>query len=438
MPPEQLSQPAALSYRRAAVRLASIYPGWWVATAVLLVSFAQVAFFNPVLGIFFDPLQEEFGWSRTTIAGALSVGTVAGALAAVFLGPVIDRHGGRWFMSLGCLVMGICLIFLSQIHHVWEYYLLYAIGRALTIAVVGAAIGVTVPNWFIRKRARATGLTLVGVRGGMAAMPLIVLLFISLFDWRTAWLALGIIVLTLGVLPSWKFIRRRPEDLGLHPDGLPPTPAADAGPVTSVDLDPRWTVREAMRTRAFWLLLFGTSQIFFVGGAVNLTTVPHLEDNGIGRGTAVTVITVWALMGIVGGVFGGEFGQRLAVRFAMPLSLALSSVGLVWLLLVQNVWMAYLFAVWHGASFGALLPLNQLAFPDYFGRWNVGAIRGVVSPVQYGLNAAGPVLAGLVFDQRGSFDLIYIAFVGCYLLGAVAMLFATQPTRPPHSAPASG
>ena len=184
--------------------------------------------------------------------------------------------------------------------------------------------------------------------------------------------------------------------------------------------------------------MFGTSQIFFVGGAVNLTVVPHLEDNGIGRSTAVTVITVWALMGIVGGVFGGEFGQRLAVRYTMPISLALSSVGLVWLILVQNVWMAYAFAVWHGASFGMLLPLNQLSFPDYFGRWNVGAIRGVVSPVQYGLNAAGPVLAGIVFDQRGSFDLIYIVFVGCYLLAAVAVLFATMPTHPAHAAPLSG
>ena len=122
----------------------------------------------------------------------------------------------------------------------------------------------------------------------------------------------------------------------------------------------------------------------------------------------------------------------------MPISLVLSSVGLIWLLLVQNVWMAYMFAVWHGASFGALLPLQQLTFPDYFGRWNVGAIRGVVSPVQYGLNAAGPVLAGLVFDQRGSFDLIYIIFVGCYLMGAIAILFATQPTRAPHTTPAQG
>ena len=409
------------------------YLGWWVVGAVVLVAFSRVAFFNPILGIFIDPLQDEFGWSRTEIAGALSIGTLVGAFSSPLLGRFVDRYGGRRFMVVGVLTIGVLLLLLALIDALWQFYILFGLGRAIVTGVIEIAIAVTVANWFIRNRGRATGLMMVGTRGGMVIMPLIVLLFLSLADWRAAFAALGLLILLFTVLPPFLFVRRRPEDLGLAPDGDPPLPATGARSRrrSASASDPQWSVRQAVRTRAFWLLLFGTSQLFFAGGATNLALVSHLEDNGLSQTSAITVVTVWAAVGIVGGVIGGELRERIGVRFALPLVMLGSAAGVTWLIFVDQPWMAYVFAAWQGLWFGAILPLNQIAFADYFGRWSIGAIRGVTAPVQFGLNALGPIASGLVFDARGSYDLIFAVFAGLLLFGGALVALAGRPPDPP-------
>jgi MFS family permease len=408
------------------------YAGWWVAAAVGVVAFSRVAFFNPVLGIFIEPLEVEFGWSRTEIAGALSLGTLIGGIGAPFIGPYIDRWGGRWFMVGGMVAVGILLLMMALVDSLWQFYVLFGAGRAIVTAVLDIAIMVTIANWFIRHRGRATGLLMGGTRLAMSLMPLIVLLFLSIADWRAAFAALGVLVLIISVLPPYLLVRRRPEDMGLSPDGDRPLASERE---TRSQADPDWTVRQALHTRAFWLLLFGTSQMFFVGGATNISLASHLQDKGLSQATAVSVITVWATVGIAGGLLGGELRQRLSVRVALPIVMMATTVSLSLLIVIENVWMAYVFALWHGLFFGAMLPLNQIVFADYFGRWSIGAIRGVSAPVQWGLNAAGPVTAGLVFDSRGSYDSLFVVFIGLMLFGAALIFMAGKPPSPPGEDP---
>ena len=406
------------------------YVGWWVAGAVGMVAFSRVAFFNPVLGIFVEPLEQEFGWSRTEIAGALSIGTLVGGIGAPFIGHYIDRWGARWFMVGGMIATGVLLLLLALVESLWQFYILFGAGRAVVTAILDIAIVVTIANWFIRQRGRATGLMMAGTRLAMALMPLIVLLFLTVADWRAAFAALGVMVLVVAVLPPYLLVRRRPEDMGLAPDGDRPVPATHAARAA---MDPDWTARQVLHTRAFWLLLFGTSQMFFVGGATNISLASHLQDNGLSQATAITVITVWATMGIAGGLLGGELRERFSVRVALPMVMTATTFSLGLLIILDNVWMAFIFAVWHGLLFGAMLPLNQIVFADYFGRWSIGAIRGMSAPVQWGLNAAGPVTAGLIFDSRGSFDLMFAIFIGLMLFGAALILLAGHPPPPPKA-----
>ena len=415
-----------------------IFAGWWVIGAVAFVSFSRVAFFNPVLGVFVSPLEDEFGWSRTTIALALTMGTLLGAFSTVIIGRLMDRHGGRYFLTGTMALAGTLMLLLATMDQVWQFYLYFGLGRALIVGIVDVAVIVTVANWFIRYRGRAMGIMLVGLRGAMGVMPLIVLAFISAADFRAGFAALGVLILMFGVIPPYVFVRRRPEDFGLLPDGDRPNATSGAAPSAMVpspnaaaaaeDNDPRWTVRETIRTRAFWLLLIGTSQVFLVGGAINFTMASHLEDSGLTRSTAIVVISVWAFAGIAGGLLGGEMRQRIPTRFALPIVLSVAAVMLLWLSIVDSAWMAFVFAIVHGVFFGAQQPLNQIVFPDYFGRWSVGAIRGITSPVQFGLNAVGAPIATVVFDARGSFDLIFIIFA-VQLMAASAVILAAKPPR---------
>lgn len=406
-----------------------LYAGWWMAVAASLVSFAGVAFFNPVLGALVPALQDEFGWSVASIAAAMTIGTVAAALIAPVIGPLADRYGARWMLFGSIAVMIALLAALAFIDELWQLWLLYGLGRAVGVGIVDLVVVVAIANWFVRARGRAMGLTMIGTRAGMSLMPLMLAWTLGFGGLRAGFLGLAVLVAVLALLPPL-IIRRRPEDVGLRVDRAAASTTSTVSADEPSDSDPVWTVRQALRTRAFWLLLLGTSILMIVGGSVNFTFVSHLASSGVDDSTAVFALSLWAGMGIIGGVLGGELRQRLSVRFALPAIICVTAASLVWFVMADSVWMALVFAVWHGLSFGAQLPLNRISFPDYFGRYSVGAIRGVTAPVQFALNAFGPLIAGFVFDWQGSYDPLYLAFVALLAAAALSILAAPKPRAP--------
>ena len=410
-----------------------VFAGWWIAAAASMSSFAAVSFFNPVLGAITPELQAEYGWSTASIALTMVIGGIGGGVLATFVGPIADRHGARMllFVSVG-LVAGL-MVALGFINQLWQFLLLWGVGRGITVAVIDIAVVVVVANWFIQRRGSAMGLTMIGTRSGMMIFPLVITAGFWLGGLREAFLLMALLIVAVGLLPPL-IMRRRPEDVGLRPDGLRRSArrTTDDG-AAALSSDPDWTVREAIRTRAFWLLLFGTTILMAVGGSVNFTFVSHMTQNGIDADTARTALALWAGMGIVGGVLGGELRQRLAVRYALPLVICFTTGAVVWFVFTDSIWMAFVFAVWHGLSFGAQLPLNRISFPDYFGRYSVGRIRGVTAPPQLLINAFGPFVSGLVIDNRGSYDLIYVVFIGLLLTAAISVLLAKRPEPPLRS-----
>jgi sugar phosphate permease len=410
-----------------------VYAGWWMAAAASMSSFAAVTFFNPVLGAITPELQAEYGWSTAAIALTMVIGGIGGGLIASFVGPFADRYGPRWLLFPSIGVVAGLLISLGFMSELWHFLLIWGVGRGLTVAVVDIAVVVVVANWFIRRRGSAMGMTMVGTRSGMMIFPLVISAGIWLGGLREAFFLMALLVIVIGWLPSL-IMRRRPEDVGLQPDGRTPRASVSAGDGQSMlSADPDWSVREAIRTRAFWLLLFGTTILMAVSGSVNFTFVSHMTQNGIDADTARSALALWAGMGIIGGVLGGELRQRLAVRYSLPLVILITTSALVWFVLTDSVGMAFVFAVWHGLAFGAQLPLNRISFPDYFGRYSVGRIRSVTAPPQLLLNAFGPLVSGLVIDNRGSYDLIYVVFIGLLLTAALSVVLARRPEPPARS-----
>jgi len=383
-----------------------------------------------VLGAITPEVQVEYGWRTASIALTMVIGGVGGGVIATFVGPIADRYGPRWllFGSVGA-VAGL-LFALGFISDFWQFLLIWGVGRGITVAVIDIAVVVVIANWFIRRRGSAMGLTMIGTRSGMMIFPLVISAGIWLGGLREAFLLMALLVVAIGLLPPL-IMRRRPEDVGLHPDGYAPRASASSTDGSSqLSSDPDWTVREAIRTRAFWFLLFGTTILMAVSGSVNFTFVSHMTQNEISADTARTALALWAGMGIIGGVLGGELRQRLAVRYSLPLVILITTSALVWFVFTDTTWMAFGFAVWHGLAFGAQLPLNRISFPDYFGRYSVGRIRSVTAPPQLLLNAFGPFVSGLVIDNRGSYDLIYIVFIGLLLSAALSVLLARRPEPP--------
>ena len=202
--------------------------GWVVLACLCCAGFARQGPAVATLSIFVEPLTHEFGWSRTALSGAVSLGGVLAALSSPLIGPLLDRHGARLTLCIAVLVTGIAMMLLSLTQSLLVFYLLFCIARMNWAGPFDLGIYGGVNNWFVTRRAFATSVATVAQMVGLVAMPLIAQLAMRQHGWRGGWLAIGSVTLLIGFLPVWLFMVRRPEDLGLIPDRRPVGNVADA------------------------------------------------------------------------------------------------------------------------------------------------------------------------------------------------------------------
>jgi len=409
-----------------------------IVAVIAAAGFAMAGQFNPTIGVFIKPITEEFGWDRATFAWANTIGTIAGGLAAIFVGPLLDRYGPRWLVTLGLVIVGGSLAALSQIGALWHFYFATIAGRVVLQGVLNLGVQVSVPMWFVRKRGEAIALAGMGPRFGNGLTPVYAQAILAASNWRLAMLSVAIVTWVVGFLPSLLFLRRRPEDLGLRPDGDegPPKrgPFAETARVEPAAREERsYSLREAASTRSFYVLLVVTTVVFFVGAGINFHLIAYLDDQGIGGTVGTTVLTAWAACSLVGGVATGFIGDRFPVKPLLVAAYAGLAGSLLVLLDVTSLPVAFMWAAAYGVSFGAATTLHQLVWPVYFGRDALGAIRGAVTAFNMTSNAFGPLAAAFVFDATDSYDLIWWIFLIMLAAAAAMTLTALRSRKAPRA-----
>ena len=388
---------------------------------------------NSSLGVLVKPVTEEFEWKRSVFSGATLIGTLLGGVAALFVGPSIDRFGAKWVLFLGFLVTGILFLLLSKVHGVVQFFLILIAGRLILQGIINVADAVVVPKWFITQRGRASAIAALGPRLGTGVLPFMSQSLTNAFGWRTAAVGIGLAAwaITLGPILFW--LKRRPEDMGLTPDGGQRRAAAAKGKSIVEAKKPRetveYTLKEVLRFRGFYVLLLGffMSQFFSTGISFNL--LPLLTDQGVSTTQAVTVVSLWSLTAIPSTLVGGFMAERLPHRLTLVGIFCGLTVGTYLLTLANSFALGLLFAVVHGSFFGMMLLYQSLTFADYYGRAHLGAIRGFVTVFFMIANAFGPFVATLFFDVTGSYLGILRAYVVLSLLVACFMYFARPPRK---------
>ena len=382
------------------------------------------------LSIFVAPMSEEFDWSRTAISGAVSLGGLLGALVSPLIGPQADRHGARAVLTVGALIIATTCFALAGTQSLVWFYVAFAIGRLTFLAPFDIGLSVSIANWFIRGRARAMSLVSLAIGLSLAVMPLMGQLVMDDFGWRTAWVAIGASVIMIGALPVALFMIRRPEDVGLRPDGVAPeNPAA----LTSLATPARprdevnYSLRQAARTPAFWLLMTYVALVFPVQAGISFHQMPHLVHRGMDPTVAATAISIMSVATAFGGLGFGYIGGRWPIRYGLALCGLLAAAGSVLVSVGTDVSGAYLGATVFGIGLGGLLTLSMVVFADYFGRANVGTIRGIVVPVQSIGQALGPIASGIVFDLTGGYELAFETFAVVAALASLLVLAAKPP-----------
>ncbi|MBI4303360.1 MAG: MFS transporter [Chloroflexi bacterium] len=401
--------------------------GWVIVGVSFLGLFAAAATSPPVFTLFIEPIEKEFGWSRATIAGAISLGALATMPVLPLLGRFLDRHGARAVVTLSGLLTALSLVSLAWVKNIWGFYLLFGLGRILDQGVLALSCTVSVSNWFIRRRGRAQAIINVGRSLGTVLLPLVAYFILRQWDWRIAWIVIGIVIGVILVPPAAFLLRRRPEDVGLHPDGAAFSPADPS--TGALSAEPQWTLSDAMRTRALWLV---ASAIFIRGLAapgIAVHLIPYLLDRGVEPGAAAATNSLFSAGLGIGGLMWGWLAERRKVRGLFSMSFALSSAGVVLLLATDNTPLALSYGIIAGVALGGVFILDPVLWPEYYGRRSLGAIQGFTMPFFYAGTALGPILAGLVYDLKESYQIAFASFAVAYALAAL-MVFLAKPPQP--------
>jgi MFS family permease len=297
------------------------------------------------------------------------------------------------------------------------------------------AITVAVVNWFDRYRARALGLAQIGFAVGGLIAPAVIL-SITEIGWRQTAFASAIVILVVGI-PITSFVRRRPEDMGLRVDGLSveegdalfaeDVAAHRVSHSTTVD----YTAREALRTRAFWMISFGHATALMVVSAVMVHLFLHLTDSlGYADAEAASFIGIMTVAQIGGQIGGGYIGDRMSKRVILFVCMMGHATALLLVAHIGTLPGVLGFAVLHGAAWGCRGPLQQALRADYFGRTSFGMIMGFSSLVTMIGTVSGPVLAGVLFDITGSYAAGFTLIALLAGAGSAFFAFASRPALP--------
>ena len=381
-------------------------------------------------------LEIHFGWSRTQLTGAFAITQLEGSIIGPYIGYLIDRLGPRRMVFIGLTVVGLGFIVFSRTTNLPMFYLAFIIIMTGVSAGMWLPFMATINRWFNRKR--GTAMAIAGEGSPLGSLLLVPLLAWAVtpghLGWSVTALWTGIIFLVVA-WPMSRSVRDRPEDYGQHPDGNPPSnlpegqgtldDTLDRSRLESGRLD--FTARQAIRTRAFWLITFGHAFSSMLGATMVVHLVPMLTDQGLSLQMAAYVwsisLAVQAVFGLVGGYLGDRFPKNL-VLFGFT---GLQAVGFTFAAFVHSVPLAILAMVIFGVGHGGRVPLTTAIRGDYFGMRAFATITGISMAPNSALQLAAPLLAATMFDARGDYTLAFLILGSLGSMSGVCFLFAKKP-----------
>ena len=417
-----------------------LFYGWWVLYAAMLGSVFVSGVGNWTLTILITPMSEDLGWSHAQILGSLTVAGLSGAVISPLVGRIVDRKGARIVIPSGLLLLGLSVVLTARTHALWQFYALYSTGLGVSQSAISRVGAQTIAsNWFNRNRGIAFGTLMAGSTLSGVAFTTVSQAIVDQWDWRMVWLILGLGIILVPFPIGLLVIRRRPEDVGLHPDGdsAPTAPALEQFP-RSHDLgaaEESWTVREATKTRAFWLLNVGLMLIGFPSFSIIVVMHPYFTELGVSSATAAQMVGFYAISSFVGALLWSILLQHWPVRaLLIPSSVAYGAAIVLFRALGEfsSVPLLYFSILILGLNIMGISQIGNQVWADYYGRKEIGSIIGMSNLIRTVPLAAGPLLAGAIHDTMGSYPPAFTLFAAFCFIAAVAFFFAKPPRRMMH------
>lgn len=401
-----------------------MYYGWRIMAASFAILFVIVGIVYYSFPVFYPSLIEEFGWTRAQVTAGFFYGIlIVGPIFGISAGFLIDRYGTRRILLAGLACACAGFFGFSVMHSLAVYYLFYF------MQTIGYVSGGPIPNqvlishWFNRMRGRAMGLAYVGIGVGGAVAPVLTQYIIRREGWRTAMLVFGGAILLVLIPLVLVVIRNRPSELGLHPDGDAAPPAAAQRPAASPV-----SLREALRSPSFWLILIGSAMsIGAVGGVIQHLQL-FLRDQQFSPERAAQVASFLLASSIAGRIIMGYLADRFHKKYVMVAAYLMVGLAIPLLYYVRVPSAVITFAFIFGFGMGADYMLIPLMTAHCFGVASLGRLMGLILTTDAVSQAFTPVLVGWIYDLQKSYHVGFTVLICMALIGAAAG--ALIPKRP--------
>jgi len=409
-----------------------IYYGWVIIAVMFVTLFISLGF-RFAFGVFYSAILDETGWLRADTAGIVSASMIVYACLAVLSGYLFDRLGARVLFPIGALCMGAGLMLCSTTDSLVSLTVTYGIMLGLSYAALGFIPHMAiVPRWFLRRRGLASAAALAGVGLGSLGIATLSAELIVHIGWRETMWWFGFATMVVLIPINLLFHRESAERVGLAPDGDGPStrPATQTTPVKAVA-----AIRDAVRTRAFWLLFLSVTMI----GLCNMFVVVHqtrmLVDMGYSLALASLIFGMLGVMRATGGLIWGPLSDRIGRAACVVVICSISIVGLalLWLATVVPAESSVLrivllvgYLLMFGIGFTGISPVYASSVADKFAGKNLGTILGMLD-LGFGLgSAAGPWWAGWMYDHYGNYGAVIVGIAFCVVLTGLGLWTATR------------
>jgi MFS family permease len=404
----------------------------WIVIGIAFVTMAIAVTARTAFSLLLPPLIDEFKWDRGLAAGAFSFGFLFSAIISPFAGRLMDTHGPRIVIGTGVCLLSLGLFAAPAIQAPWHLYATLGVlvgGGANLMSYTAQSL--FLPSWFVRRRALAIGIAFSGV--GVGAIVLLPWLqtIIGRDGWRVSCWTMGLLVLFI-IGPLTLLVRRRPEDIGLMPDGAPRQASAGEARRTTNVVDPawvaiEWTIGRAMRTARFWWIALGFFCALVAWYAVQVHQTKYLIEIGFSPLVAAWSLGIVSAAGIPGQVSLGALSDRIGREWIWTAGCAGFAICYAALIALEHTpsnALLYLMVLSQGFLGYALTSVMGPIVAEIFEGPHYGSVFGTISIALVSGGAAGPWIAGIIHDMTGSYRLAFLLAIACCIISAAAIWLA--------------
>ncbi|MFC1992932.1 MFS transporter [Chloroflexota bacterium] len=404
-----------------------LFYGWVIALCCTIITMINGGCFF-TFSVFFKPVALDLGWSRGEFASAYTAMLLAYAPSAFFAGKFADRHGPRGVLLLAGLLIGLGFIGCSRADNLLFMALCYAtvgLGLGATLALPTA----TIQRWFVKWRGLMVGVVVAGIGiGGLLFAPLADYL-ITCYSWQTAYLLMGAIYGGT-IIISALFIVREPKTKKLSPLGNG-NQVQDVSSHLSIGTLPTYTIAQAFRLGTFWGLTALHILTFMPTFVINSHLVPYITDQGISATLGAQGLGLISGMSVFGRIILSLLAGKIGWMKTLTVSCFLASISVIWLIMVNEPWMFYIFVVAYGFSWGSILALLGGAVGFFLGMTALSEFLGFMLGIGVLFGSIMPWMGGFLFDLNGNyFTTLVLVVVLFAAAGILSLLFRPKATQP--------